>query len=131
MKFHVPHDKPELRPIIIVTHNEEKALPTAFLRRCVFHYVEFPHTELDVILARHGIVEGALRRKAIEVVMRLRQRDLLKKPGLSELLDWVGYLQATGVAADALDALPAAESVIKSVQDMKSARDEFPRDPDA
>ena len=40
--FAVPEDKPELRPVIIVTNNEEKTLPAAFLRRCVFHYIEFP-----------------------------------------------------------------------------------------
>ncbi|WP_083745467.1 MoxR family ATPase [Variovorax sp. KK3] len=123
--FKVPPDQPALRPIIIVTHNEEKALPTAFLRRCIFHYVEFPKDELDAILAQHSITDAALRSKAIEVVTRLRQRDLLKKPGLSELLDWVGYLQANKTPPAALDRLPAVQALIKNVADLKPAQEAF------
>jgi len=123
--FGVPPDKPALRPIIFVTHNEEKALPTAFLRRCIFHYVEFPKDELDAILSRHSITNAALRKKAIEVVTKLRQRELLKKPGLSELLDWVGYLQASGVKPEELERLPAVQALIKSVSDMKPAQEAF------
>ncbi|MDG6109653.1 MoxR family ATPase [Dactylosporangium aurantiacum] len=95
----VPVDRPDLRPVIVVTNNEEKALPAAFLRRCVFHHVRFPATtaELDAILALHGIGDVQLREEAIGTLHRLRGMDLAKKPGLSELLDWVSYLQATGV----------------------------------
>lgn len=126
MSFSAPPDKPELRPIIIVTHNEEKALPTAFLRRCIFHYVEFPQAELDAIMARHSIEDASLRSKAIEVVTRLRERDLLKKPGLSELLDWVGYLQASDIDAAELDkGLVAAQALLKNVSDLKVARETF------
>ena len=126
MRYRVPPGRPDLRPIIVVTHNEEKALPTAFLRRCVFHYVEFPQAELDAILSQHRIADAALRGKAIEVVTRLRARNLLKKPGLSELLDWVGYLQATGVDAESLgDELPAAQALMKTVPDLKQAHEEF------
>ncbi|MET7419747.1 MoxR family ATPase [Dactylosporangium sp. NPDC005555] len=95
----VPADRPDLRPVIVVTNNEEKALPAAFLRRCVFHHVRFPDAvdELDAILALHGIGDVDLRASAIGTLLRLRSMDLAKKPGLSELLDWVSYLQAVGV----------------------------------
>ena len=124
--FRVPPDQPALRPIIFVTHNEEKALPTAFLRRCIFHYVEFPKDELDAILSRHSIGDDALRKKAIEVVNALRKRELLKKPGLSELLDWVGYLQARKIKPAELDRLPAVQALIKNVADLKQAHEAFP-----
>ncbi|OUM00673.1 AAA family ATPase [Variovorax sp. JS1663] len=124
--FKVPSDQPALRPIIIVTHNEEKALPTAFLRRCIFHYVKFPEEELEAILAQHDINDADLRRKAIEVVNKLRERELLKKPGLSELLDWVGYLQARKTKPAELDRLPAVQALIKNVADLDKAHAAFP-----
>src|SRR5712691_4718230 len=98
MRFAVPGDRPDLRPVIFITNNEEKTLPAAFLRRCIFHYVEFPadRTHLDEVLNLHSAGQPALRSAAIDVLLRLRELDLAKKPGLSELLDWVGYLQLTG-----------------------------------
>jgi MoxR-like ATPase len=127
LRFGVAAGRPDLRPIIVITHNEEKALPTAFLRRCVFHFVEFPRDplDLDAILGAHAIRDPKLRDLAVNVVNRLRSRSLLKKPGLSELLDWAGYLQATGVKPDDIDGLPAAEALLKSVQDLKQGEEEF------
>ena len=113
----VPADRPDLRPVIVVTNNEEKALPAAFLRRCVFHHVRFPDSvaELDAILALHGIGDVELRTEAIETLLRLRALDLAKKPGLSELLDWVSYLQAIGVRPDG--GVPFAGVLIKQHAD--------------
>ena len=118
MHYCVPDKRPDLRPIIFVTHNEEKPLPAAFLRRCVFHFVPFPDKELDQILSAHDITDAAVRRKAIEVVAALRKRDLIKKPGLSELLDWVGYLQAAGIDP-AQELLPSAQALLKNAADLK------------
>jgi MoxR-like ATPase len=125
-RFVVPDDRPDLRPIIFVTHNEEKALPTAFLRRCIFHFVEFPGKgEVDQILGAHRIEDPELRRIAIAVVEELRSQDLVKKPGLAELLDWAGYLQAAKISpktlrsrltADAAE-LPMRDAVVKSAAD--------------
>jgi MoxR-like ATPase len=118
-------DHPELRPIVFVTHNEEKALPTAFLRRCIFHYLEFPHDEalLQRILAIHHIaVESkALGQRAIEVLLSLRSLDLNKKPGLSELIDWVGYLEAVKTPVEELDALPYLGVLLKQQADQHRA----------
>jgi len=126
LKFSIP-DAPKLRPIIVVTHNEEKALPTAFLRRCVFHFVEFPKEpgELDAILGAHSIKDSELRKRAIDTVNRLRSLSLLKKPGLSELLDWAGYLQAAGSEVQKAAGLPAPEALLKSVPDLKTGLQEF------
>lgn len=117
--YSIPDDRPDLRPIILVTHNEEKTLPAAFLRRCVFHYVRFPDSapDLDRILHLHGIDDADLREAGIDVLLQLRQLDLAKKPGLSELLDWVGYLHATGAEPAAARRLPNAGSLIKQRSD--------------
>jgi MoxR-like ATPase len=115
LRFGVPDDRPDLRPIVFVTNNEEKTLPAAFLRRCIFHYVEFPDDRktLDDVLALHGIGDSPLRAEAIDVLLRLREIDLSKKPGLSELLDWVGYLQATGTPPGELAGLPHHGALLK------------------
>jgi MoxR-like ATPase len=119
LTYTVPADRPDLRPIVIVTNNEEKTLPAAFLRRCVFHYIEFPDDSklLAAILALHGIDGADLRAEAIDVLLRLRGLDLAKKPGLSELLDWVGYLQAVGTSPQELADLPFLGALIKQRAD--------------
>lgn len=127
LRFAVPDNRPDLRPIIFVTNNEEKTLPAAFLRRCIFHYVEFPDDReaLDKILALHAVGDVALRAEAIDVLLRLRQLDLNKKPGLSELLDWVGYLQAVGTAPSKLAELPYYGSLLKQRSDQLHASESF------
>ena len=123
LRFAVPDNRPDLRPIVFVTNNEEKTLPAAFLRRCIFHYVEFPDAPetLDEILALHGISDLALRAEAIDVLLRLRELDLSKKPGLSELLDWVGYLQVIGTPSDELAGLPHHGALLKQHSDQLRA----------
>lgn len=120
-------DHPDLRPIVIVTHNEEKALPTAFLRRCIFHYMEFPkkREQIKQILQQHPGMESELSVKAINVILRLRELDLNKKPGLSELLDWVGYLTAVKTLPDELNKLPYIDVLLKQRSDQQRAKKEF------
>ncbi len=114
-------DRPDLRPIVFVTHNEEKALPAAFLRRCIFHYIEFPKSQdlLQRILDTHQIRNQELSQKAIEMIVKLRELDLAKRPGLSELLDWVGYLDAFNTPVGELDSLPKLGALIKEESDRK------------
>jgi len=129
MHHTVPSNRPELRPIIFVTHNEEKTLPVAFLRRCIFHYVHFPEDEshLQQILAIHEIDNPALTQKAVQILLKLRQLDLSKKPGLSELLDWVGYLKAVKAKPEDLESLPFPGVLLKQQVDLELARKEFPK----
>ncbi len=119
---------PKLRPIIIITHNEEKALPTAFLRRCIFHYLEFPeHRELlEKILTLHCLENEALNRNAIDLMKELRNLELSKKPGLSELIDWLKYLEAKKVSPEKLKTpleklkeLPYVGALLKQFSDRK------------
>ena len=125
--YAVPEDKPELRPVVIVTNNEEKTLPAAFLRRCVFHYIEFPKDPDDIaaILALHGIDNDALREEAVDVLLDLRKLDLSKKPGLSELLDWAGYLHAVKMPAEELASLPYLGALIKQRADEVRVREQL------
>jgi MoxR-like ATPase len=126
-RFAVPAGHPELRPVVIVTNNEEKTLPTAFLRRCVFHHIEFPSDgePLDAILALHGIDDMELRAEAIDVLLELRSLDLSKKPGLSELLDWVGYLHAVEVPPEKVGELPYLGALIKQRADELRVREQL------
>jgi MoxR-like ATPase len=121
--YYAVGDNPRFRPIVFVTHNEEKALPTAFLRRCIFHYVEFPATEelLQQVLATHQIPNQKLSEKAIEVLLELRKLDLSKRPGLSELLDWVGYLEAVKTPVKELEKLPYLGALLKQESDRQRA----------
>ena len=126
IQFRVPGDRPEHRPIIFVTHNEEKALPAPFLRRCIYYYMEFPKERafLERLLARHGIGDDeGLRREAVQVILQLRKLDLTKKPGLSELLDWAGYLAAVNAPVDELASLPYLGVLLKQTADQDRARE--------
>ncbi|GAB3847462.1 AAA family ATPase [Dactylosporangium cerinum] len=124
-RHQVPPDRPDLRPLIIVTNNEEKQLPGAFLRRCVFHFVEFPGDRLDEILAMHGIESAQLRQQAIDVVQRLHAMGLNRKPGLSELLDWAECLQADSVDPATLTTLPNGGALLKQRADQIKAVERF------
>ena len=132
MEFEVPeapglgHQAGELRPIVVITHNEEKPLPPAFLRRCVYHYVEFPQRQEDLerILALHGVNKPGLSKKAAELIRQLREKDLTKKPGLTELIDWVSHEQARGTTPAELGKLPNLEAVLKDRGDQERARKE-------
>jgi MoxR-like ATPase len=115
---------PNLRPVVIVTHNEEKALPTAFLRRCVFHYLEFPRdpAQLEAVLKLHRPkAPKTLTAGAIKAVLGLRSLDLSKRPGLSELIDWVGYLEVVQATEEDLAKLPYAGVLLKQRDDLKRA----------
>lgn len=122
LKFAVPEDAPNFRPIVIITHNEEKALPTAFLRRCVYHYVKFPEDPqiLHEILNLHSLDgDPKFNEKATDLVLALRDNelDLAKKPGLSELIDWVGYMQAVQTPLEELEKLPYLGVILKQRSD--------------
>ncbi|MFF0375773.1 AAA family ATPase [Actinoplanes missouriensis] len=127
--YAVPRDRPDLRPIIVVTNNEEKALPGAFLRRCVFHYIEFPDdpADLDAILTLHEVTRPDLREAVIDMIGRLRQIDFARRPGLSELLDWAGFLQAVGMPAEEVAGLPYPEALLKQRADQARAAERLGR----
>ena len=93
------------RPIVIITSNNEKELPDAFLRRCYFHYIRFPdHETMEQIVNVHfpGIKKRLLQ-QALESFFDLREiPGLKKKPSTSELLDWIKLLLAEDISAEDL-----------------------------
>lgn len=119
-----------VRPIVVITSNAEKELPDAFLRRCVFHYIEFPDEALLTQICRvhHPEVDDKLLAAALRQFMRVRSLpDLRKKPSTSELIDWVAGLRMAGIAADKLEAaLPFAGVLLKQERDtQKVAKIDF------
>jgi len=88
------------RPIIIITSNNEKELPDAFLRRCFFHYIRFPDRETmqKIVDVHHPDLKKNLLKEAMEVFFGLRELPgLKKKPSTSELLDWLKLLMAEDI----------------------------------
>jgi MoxR-like ATPase len=109
MEFFV-HETRELvkarhRPIILITSNNEKELPDAFLRRCFFHYIRFPDAETmeKIVRVHHPDLKADLLREALTSFFNVRETPgLRKKPSTSELLDWIKLLVAEDIPAEAL-----------------------------
>ena len=93
------------RPIVIVTSNNEKELPDAFLRRCFFHYIRFPDADTmrEIVDVHHPKLKKHLLERALQVFFDLREvPGLKKKPSTSELLDWIKLLVAEDIPPEAL-----------------------------
>ncbi|MCG8371259.1 MAG: MoxR family ATPase [Proteobacteria bacterium] len=106
--------KAKHRPIVVITSNNEKELPDAFLRRCFFHYIKFPDTEtMEKIVEVHfpGL-KKALLREALEAFYKVRDvPGLKKKPSTSELLDWIKLLLAEDISPEALRSTDSRKAI--------------------
>jgi MoxR-like ATPase len=109
MQFHVYETKETVvarqRPIVIITSNNEKELPDAFLRRCFFHFIRFPDRETmeRILQAHYPDLRADLAREALNVFFQIREvNELKKKPATSELLDWLKLLMIEDMPAEAL-----------------------------
>ena len=126
MSFHIPETgetvKAKQRPIMIITSNSEKELPDPFLRRCIFHYIEFPETELmeDIIKVHYPKLEKTLLREALKRFYWIREFDMLrKKPSTSELIDWLQALMVGGISAKAIEKeIPFIGTLLKKKEDV-------------
>jgi MoxR-like ATPase len=93
------------RPIVIITSNNEKELPDAFLRRCFFHYIRFPDRETmeSIVQAHYPDIKQELAREALNVFFQIRTvNELKKKPATSELLDWLKLLMIEDLPPEVL-----------------------------
>ncbi len=93
------------RPIVLITSNNEKELPDAFLRRCFFHYIKFPNAETmrEIVQVHFPGLKGLLVREALNVFYEIREvPGLKKKPSTSELLDWIKLLLSEDIAPELL-----------------------------
>ena len=120
--------KAKHRPAIIITSNNEKELPDAFLRRCFFHYIKFPDKEtMERIVDVHfPNLKKSLLREALETFFEIREvPGLKKKPSTSELLDWLKLLMAEDISPEVLRGQdqnkivpPLAGALLKNEQDV-------------
>ena len=110
------------RPIVIITSNSEKELPDAFLRRCIFHYIEFPDPPLmeKIALVHYPDLDRNLLREVLKKFYWLREIDTFrKKPSTSELIDWIQGLLVGGISFDMLDKeIPFIGALLKKEQDV-------------
>ena len=119
--------KADNRPVVIITSNNEKELPDAFLRRCFFHYIRFPDEEtMEKIIAVHfPEIKKRLLKEAMDIFFTIREvNGVKKKPSTSELLDWIKLLLAEDIdpealRGDATKAIPKLHgALLKNEQDV-------------
>ena len=126
MEFYINETKETIktkhRPIVIITSNAEKELPDAFLRRCIFHYIEFPDQEkmAEIIKVHFGDIDRKLQEKSLDAFYEIRKMDSIqKKPSTSELLDWIQALMISGVDIKNLSKeMPFIGVLLKKNQDI-------------
>jgi len=126
MSFYIPETdetiKAMQRPIVLITSNNEKELPDAFLRRCIFHYIDFPEPELmeEIVKVHFPNIKNALLKDALETFYTLRRiDDFRKKPSTSELIDWIQALMASGLDGKIRDGdIPFLGTLIKKETDI-------------
>jgi MoxR-like ATPase len=127
MRFKIDETGKEIsaaeRPVVVITSNNEKELPDAFLRRCVFHYIQFPNRELmtEIVRVHHPDITDRVLDNALEVFFGLRATPRLrKKPSTSELIDWICALKKAGVdLARVSGGIPFLGTLLKTEQDVE------------
>ena len=126
MEFYINETKETIRtksrPIVIITSNAEKELPDAFLRRCIFHYIEFPDRDKmeEIVRVHFDDIDRKLLDQAMEAFYKIRDmRDIQKKPSTSELLDWLQALMLSGIEVEQIvKEIPYAGVLLKKNQDI-------------
>lgn len=126
MEFYIPETKETItakeRPIVIITSNAEKELPDAFLRRCIFHFIEFPNAEkmYEIVNVHYPDMEQNLLDQAMAAFYWIRSiPDIQKKPSTSELLDWLQAMVLGGIEPDVVNELfPFMGTMLKKNQDL-------------
>ena len=130
MEFHIPETgrtvKANHRPVVIITSNAEKELPDAFLRRCVFHYIEFPGRELmeEIVKVHFDRLDQHLLDQVLEAFYRIRQLpQIKKKPSTSEIIDWIQALVHGGFdPGRVVEEVPYLGVLLKKNEDIEALR---------
>jgi MoxR-like ATPase len=133
MRFRIPESGDEIvakqRPVVIITSNNEKELPDAFLRRCVFHFIDFPDAEFirRIVEVHHPGLERKLVDQTLKAFFQIRGMSRLRKrPSTSELIDWIAVLRKAGIVELRLDhALPFLGALVKKEQDLAAVADQL------
>ncbi len=112
------------RPLVVITSNAEKELPDPFLRRCIFHYIEFPGEKLmtEIVRVHFPDIGDSLLEQCLARFYWLREiKGVRKRPSTSELVDWIGALLAAGVQRGQLaDAIPFLGALVKKEEDTEA-----------
>ncbi|WP_417689261.1 AAA family ATPase [Pseudidiomarina sp.] len=130
MEFHVYETGEQIsakhRPIVVITSNNEKELPDAFLRRCFFHYINFPDADTlaQIVRVHHPDIQRDLLQTALEVFFDVRKLpNLKKKPSTSELIDWLKLLLVEDIGVrelkDSNGLMPMFGALLKNEQDVQ------------
>ena len=125
MNFYIPETKETIAaknmPLVVITSNAEKELPDAFLRRCIFHYIEFPDQKMmrEIIKVHYPDLGENLLRSAMNAFYKLRDtKGVMKKPSTSELLDWINVLKKENINVDSIEKeVPLLGVLIKKTED--------------
>jgi MoxR-like ATPase len=133
MRFRVQETNEDVvakeRPVVVITSNNEKELPDAFLRRCVFHFIDFPEPEFmrRIVAVHHPDLERSLVDQVLRAFYEIRGASRLRKrPSTSELIDWIAVLRKAGVSEVKLDkTLPFLGTLLKKEQDMVVLADQL------
>lgn len=126
MNFYIPETRETVkavhRPVIIITSNSEKELPDPFLRRCIFHYIEFPDAQLmeDIVRVHFPEIEKKIIKESLKKFYMIREYDILrKKPSTSELIDWIQALSIAGISPSVIEKeMPFLGTLLKKKEDM-------------
>jgi MoxR-like ATPase len=126
MRFSIVETNEEItarhRPVVIITSNNEKELPDAFLRRCIFYYIDFPDPPLmkQIIAVHHPHLDSKLLDQVLIKFYWLReQSELRKKPSTSELIDWISALLRSGMSIAKIEEhIPFVGALLKKEQDV-------------
>lgn len=130
MEFYIPETgrtvTAKQRPIVIITSNAEKELPDAFLRRCVFHYIEFPDKELmsEIVRVHYPDLDNALLEQVLDAFYRIRSlSQIKKKPSTSEIIDWIRALQYGGIDVSRIaEEIPYIGVLLKKNEDIDTLK---------
>jgi MoxR-like ATPase len=133
MRFTIPETGETIeaghRPIVVITSNAEKELPDAFLRRCVFHFIDFPDTDLmaRIVDVHHPDLDQQLLDQALAAFYQVRDMDRIrKKPSTSELVDWIAMLRlAQPDAVELSESTPFLGTLLKKEQDLQAFTDQI------
>jgi MoxR-like ATPase len=133
MRFRITETGEEVvateRPVVIITSNNEKELPDAFLRRCVFHFIDFPDPAFmrRIVAVHHPDLSGTLIDQTLRAFFDIRANARLRKrPSTSELIDWIAVLKHAGVSEVKLDKeLPFLGALLKKEQDLVTLADQL------
>jgi len=108
-------------PTIVITSNHEQDLPAPFIRRCVYHYIEFPNSARmrEILRLHHPDANEAMVEAAIAIFYQLREMGLQRKPSTSEIIDWLEYLKGNGqISPEDLKHLEGYQTLVKHKDDL-------------